>query len=95
MELGGFFSSKFKGHRLNISPEKETLVMLLPLNFRNIGRIQLSDTDHRPLVIFVQMCNHNQRLMSWALLVHRFTTDQTAHVGADAPPLGEGNRKEK
>ena len=73
-----FYSKKFNNYQQHYSTiEKETIALLLALqhfevylNSHSLPTIVY--TDHNPLVFLSQMCNKNQRLMRWALLIQPF-----------------------
>ncbi|KAF7649319.1 hypothetical protein LDENG_00143470, partial [Lucifuga dentata] len=73
-----YFSKKFNRHQLNYSTiEKEALALLQALQHFEIYVGSSSQpvqvfTDHNPLVFLSQMCNANQRLMRWSLLLQHF-----------------------
>lgn len=76
-----YFSKKFNKHQLNYSTiEKEALALLLALqNFEvYVGSSALPVVvymDHNPFLFLAQMCNTNQQLMHWTLLIQDFNIE--------------------
>ncbi len=74
-----YFSKKLNHHQLNYSTiEEEALALLLALQHFQVYVGSSSQpvqvfTDHNPLVFLAHVCNHNQRLMRWSLLLQDFT----------------------
>ena len=73
-----FFSRKFNVHQRAYSTiEKEALALVMALEHFEVyvgGAAQpvAVYTDHNPLTFLDRMCNHNQRLMRWSLILQSF-----------------------
>lgn len=84
-----YFSRKFNKHQINYSTiEKEALGLLLALQFFEVyvGSSPLPVTvytDHNPLVFLSRMCNHNQRLMRWSLIVQNYNLNIKHKKGSE------------
>lgn len=84
-----YFSKKFNKHQLNYSTiEKEALALLLSLQQFEVYLGSSSQpvqvfTDHNPLVFLSRMCNANQRLMRWSLLLQDFNVKICHKKGTD------------
>lgn len=84
-----YFSRKFNKHQLNYSTiEKEALALLFALQHFEVylGSSSLPIvvyTDHNPLVFLTRMCNHNQRLMRWALIVQSYNLEIRHKKGSE------------
>lgn len=84
-----YYSRKFNKHQLNYSTiEKEALALLLSLQHFEVylGSSSLPIvvyTDHNPLVFLTRMCNHNQRLMRWALIAQNYNLDIRHKKGSE------------
>lgn len=90
-----YFSKKFSKCQNNYSTiEKEALALVLALQHFEVylGGSSVPIvvfTDHNPLTFLSRMCNANQRLMRWALIVQEYNLDirhlkGTENVVADA-----------
>ncbi|XP_076877760.1 uncharacterized protein LOC143526887 isoform X2 [Brachyhypopomus gauderio] len=84
-----YFSKKFLKHQLAYSTiEKEALALMLALQH---FEVYLGDsphpilvfTDHNPLVFVQRMCNKNQRLMRWSLILQSFNLSIQHKKGTD------------
>lgn len=73
----GFFSRKFNHYQRAYSTiEKEALALLLALQHFEVyvgGAANVTVfTDHNPLTFLNRMCNSNQRLMRWSLILQGY-----------------------
>ncbi len=84
-----YFSKKFTKCQSNYSTiEKETLALVLALQHFEVylGGSSVPIivfTDHNPLTFLSRMCNANQRLMRWALIVQEYNLDIRHQKGTD------------
>lgn len=70
-----YYSKKFVKHQLAYSAiEEEALALLLVLQHFEVylgdcAQSMVVYTNHNPLVFLTRMCNTNQRLMCWAIII--------------------------
>lgn len=84
-----YFSRKLSKCQQNYSTiEKETLALLMALQHFEVyvgGSCTpvLVYTDHNPLTFLSRMCNSNQRLMRWSLIVQEYNLDIRHKKGSE------------
>ncbi len=84
-----YFSKKFTRCQQQYSTiEKEALALLLALQHFEVylgGSCNpvVVYTDHNPLVFLGRMCNSNQRLMRWSLILQEYNLDIQHRKGAE------------
>lgn len=84
-----YFSKKFAKCQQRYSTiEKEALALLLALQHfevylgSNCNPVVVY-TDHNPLVFLWRMCNSNQRLMRWSLIIQEYNLDIQHRKGSE------------
>ena len=84
-----YFSKKFTPCQSRYSTiEQEALALLLALQFFEVyvGSSVVPVvvyTDHNPLVFLHRMCNHNQHLMRWSLIVQGYNLEIRHKKGSE------------
>lgn len=84
-----YFSKKFNHCQSRYSTiEQETLALLLALQYFEVyvgssAAPVVVYTDHNPLVFLHRMCNHNQRLMRWSLIVQGYNLEIRHKKGSE------------